>query len=92
MSEEEKTEKTTMKESELKQVIQDVEHTGRVERREEMAETIRTIVAETGLPINADEAVEDLFSTVRTDLAGYQKMIWRSEEKRKGRRGGPANP
>jgi pimeloyl-ACP methyl ester carboxylesterase len=60
----------------FKQIIQDVEHRGLTEARSEMEKAIREAVAITRLPVNPDEVIADLFSTVRVDLDGYRRMIW----------------
>jgi len=60
----------------FKQHIQDLEHTGRIEHREQMEQEIRSAVAKAELPVNADEVVADLFSTMEAQLDGYRKMIW----------------
>ncbi|MFC1732518.1 hypothetical protein ACFL6I_19615 [candidate division KSB1 bacterium] len=60
----------------FKQIIQDIEHTGRMEALPEMERTIRKAAAESGLPIDTEKVMEDLFSTVRVDVEGYRKMVW----------------
>ena len=60
----------------FKQVIQDVEHQGSEEQREAMDKTIRQLVAKSRLPVRADEVVLDLFSTMKSTLSDYRKMIW----------------
>jgi hypothetical protein len=60
----------------FKQVLQDLEHTGATERRTDVEKEIRSLVAGSTLPVNADEVVADLFSTVRAPLTGYRRMLW----------------
>lgn len=60
----------------FKQEIQYVEHRGNIDHRQQMEADIRQITADFLLPINVDEVISDLFSTVRTDMSGYRKMVW----------------
>lgn len=60
----------------FKQHIQDLEHTGRTEHREEMEQTIRDILKKTQLAVDPEQVIADLFATTKTKLEGYRKMIW----------------
>ena len=60
----------------FKQELQYREHRGDDDHRQQMEADIRQITATSPLPINVDEVISDLFSTVRTDMTGYRKMVW----------------
>jgi hypothetical protein len=60
----------------FKQVLQDLEHQGNIERRDEASREIRAAIVAAGLPIKPDVVIADLFSTARAPLAGYRRMIW----------------
>ncbi len=60
----------------FKQALQDLEHTGASERRDEIEREIRTLLAGTRLGVKVDEVLGDLFSTLRAPLSGYKRMIW----------------
>jgi hypothetical protein len=60
----------------FKQSIQDIEHTASVDQRDEVERTIRAAAAASGLPVNAEAAIKDLFATMRTPIDRYQRMIW----------------
>jgi hypothetical protein len=60
----------------FQQVLQVYEHLGGDGLRDKVAKHIRETVAGTQLGINPDEVVADLFSTMRTPLTGYRKMLW----------------
>jgi len=60
----------------FKQVLQDLEHQGEVEHREEAARAIRAAIAAAGLPVDPKAVIEDLFSTTTAPLEGYRRMIW----------------
>jgi len=60
----------------FKQITQDLEHGGQIEALDAMVETIREEVQKSGLAVDTDEVIADLFSTVRVDITGYRKMVW----------------
>lgn len=60
----------------FKQPIQDLEHNGTSEHRAAMEAQIRALVASSGLPVDANEVVKDLFSTLESKADGYRRMIW----------------
>lgn len=60
----------------FKQAIQDMEHWGQIEHAPAMAAQIRAEVEASRAPVRAEEVVADLFSTMRSPLGGYRKMIW----------------
>lgn len=60
----------------FKQSLQDIEHTASVHQRDEVERTIREVASTSGLPIDAAAAIGDLFSTMRTPIDRYSRMIW----------------
>ena len=60
----------------FKQVLQDLEHQGSTERREDAAREIRDAIAAAKLPADPQAVVADLFSTAQAPLTGYRRMIW----------------
>jgi hypothetical protein len=62
----------------FKQHIQDIEHTGEIELRDHMIVDIKRAVAASQLPVTVEDVIVDLFSTVKTDMTGYNKMVWTS--------------
>jgi hypothetical protein len=60
----------------FKQAIQNVEHFASLSERESAEKTIRRVVAESGLPVDAEQVIKDLYLTVRSPLEGYERMIW----------------
>ncbi len=43
-----------------------------------MIEDLRRVVAASGLEMPAEDVIVDYFSTLRTDMTGYNKMVWSS--------------
>ena len=60
----------------FKQVLQDLEHQGTTERRDDAAREIREAIAKAKLQVNPDKVIADLFSTARAPVTGYRRMIW----------------
>jgi hypothetical protein len=60
----------------FKQPIQSIEHNGTEEYRAGMEKQIRALVASSKLPVNADQVVADLFSTMKSPIDGYRRMAW----------------
>lgn len=60
----------------FKQPLQDIEHTASVHQRDEVVRTIRAAIAASGLRVDAESVTRDLFSTMRTPIDGYSRMIW----------------
>jgi hypothetical protein len=60
----------------FKQVLQDLEHQGNIERREGAIREIRSAIAAAGLAVNPDDVIADLFSTTKAPVDGYRRMIW----------------
>ena len=60
----------------FKQVLQDLEHQGSIERRDDTIVEIRAAIAAAGVTVNPDHVVADLFSTTKVPLVGYRRMIW----------------
>ncbi len=62
--------------AQFKQPLQDMEHTSAINLRSHVARQIRDILKGNALGVDADEVIEDLFSTMRAPITGYRKMIW----------------
>ena len=60
----------------FKQPLQDMEHNSASNLREHVASQIRQTLQGNPFGVNPDEVVADLFSTMRSAVTGYQKMIW----------------
>ncbi len=62
--------------AQFKQPLQDLEHTSASHLRSHVAAQIRETLDGNSLGVDADEVIEDLFSTMRSPSASYRKMIW----------------
>jgi hypothetical protein len=60
----------------FKQPLQSMEHNSADNLREHVATQIRKFLQGNKLGIQPDEVAADLFSTTRSPLTGYRKMIW----------------
>jgi hypothetical protein len=60
----------------FKQPIQDIEHRGEREYHDALSKEIHEAVRVAGLAVDPARVVSDLFSTMRTPLSGYRRMIW----------------
>lgn len=60
----------------FKQPLQDIEHNSAVNLRAHVATQIRETLAGNSLGVDPAEVIHDLFSTVRSPISGYRKMIW----------------
>jgi len=60
----------------FKQKLQDLEHSGAEELREQVAVEIREALKNNQFGVNSEEVIPDLFSTSRAPLTGYRKMLW----------------
>ena len=60
----------------FKQPIQDLEHNGSIQFREQMETQIRAIVGESKLPVDVNQVIADLFSTMKAPTEGYRRMLW----------------
>lgn len=60
----------------FKQPLQDFEHTSAIDLKDEIAAQIRETLAGNEWHIDASEVIDDLFSTMRSPVSGYRKMIW----------------
>ena len=60
----------------FKQPIQDIEHRGEREYHEALSTEIHESVRAAGLRVDPAKVVSDLFSTMRTPLSGYRRMVW----------------
>ena len=62
--------------AQFKQPLQDMEHSSVNYLQPEIELQIRELLADNELGVDADEVIADLFSTMRTPVSGYKKMIW----------------
>lgn len=76
--------KESRRRPQFKQVLQDVEHRGEVEELPRMREDLRRAVAAAGLGVDAARVTADYFSTMRTDLGGYRRMVSNSGSRDEG--------
>jgi hypothetical protein len=60
----------------FKQPLQDFEHTGAIDLKDVIAAQIHETLAGNEWHIDASEVIADLFSTMRSPVSGYRKMIW----------------
>ncbi len=60
----------------FKQPLQDMEHNSASNLREHAASQIQQTLQGNPFGANPDEAIADLFSTMRAPVTGYRKMIW----------------
>ncbi|MCA1649784.1 MAG: choice-of-anchor B family protein [Acidobacteria bacterium] len=68
----------------FKQVLQDIEHQGETQRREETIQQIRAALNPAKLPVDPEAVIADLFSTTKTPLDGYRRMIWTTAKRDDG--------
>ncbi len=62
--------------AQFKQPLQDMEHTSAINLRSHVSAQIRETLNGNTMGVDAGEVIEDLFSTMRSPIAGYRKMIW----------------
>lgn len=60
----------------FKQPLQDIEHRGEREYLEALQREIPSTIRAAGLRVDPAVVIADLFSTMRTPLSGYRRMIW----------------
>jgi hypothetical protein len=60
----------------FKQPLQDIEHRAEREYHDAVAKAIQHAVRDAELDVDPARVVSDLFSTMRTPLSGYRRMIW----------------
>src|SRR5688572_13951071 len=60
----------------FKQPLQDIEHRGEREYLEALEQEIKSRIRGARLAVDPAAVVADLFSTMRTPLSGYRRMIW----------------
>ena len=60
----------------FKQPLQDMEHNSADNLRDHVASQIRQALKGNSFGVNPDEVIADLFSTMRSPVTGYRKMIW----------------
>ena len=76
--------KDSRRRPQFKQVLQDVEHRGETEELPRMREDLRRALAAAGLRVDAGRVIADYFSTMRTDLTGYRRMVSNSGSRDEG--------
>ncbi len=62
--------------AQFKQPLQDLEHTSAINLLPEVSAQIRETLAGNAYGIEAQDVIDDLFSTMRAPVTGYKKMIW----------------
>ncbi len=62
--------------AQFKQPLQDMEHSSAINLLPQVSAQIRETLADNPYGIEAQEVIDDLFSTMRAPVAGYRKMIW----------------
>jgi hypothetical protein len=60
----------------FKQPLQDIEHRGEREYLDALTGEIKAAIRAAGLRVDPNMVIADLFSTMRTPLSGYRRMIW----------------
>jgi pimeloyl-ACP methyl ester carboxylesterase len=60
----------------FKHTLQDMEHQGAANLRDHVVTQIRQTLEGNELGVTPDEVIADLFSTMRSPVTGYSKMIW----------------
>jgi hypothetical protein len=60
----------------FKQPLQDIEHNSADNLRDHLAGQIRQALDQNEFGVDPDEVIADLFTTMRSPLTGYKKMIW----------------
>jgi alpha/beta hydrolase family protein len=60
----------------FKQKLQDMEHSGAAELREQVSVEIRAALKDKNFGVNPDEVVRDLFSTSHVPMTGWKKMLY----------------
>lgn len=60
----------------FKQTLQNIEHNSADNLRDHVASQIRQVLKGNQLGIEAAEVIGDLFTTMRSPVRGYRKMIW----------------
>jgi len=62
--------------AQFKQPLQDIEHSSAVNLSADIEAQIRDALRDNTLDVDADEVIADLFSTMRSPITDYRKMIW----------------
>jgi thioesterase domain-containing protein len=60
----------------FKQTLQNIEHNSADNLRDHVAGQIREVLKGNTMGVRADEVIADLFTTMRSPVSGYRKMIW----------------
>jgi pimeloyl-ACP methyl ester carboxylesterase len=62
--------------AQFKQPLQDMEHSSTNYLRPHIEEQIRETLDGNALGVDANEVIDDLFTTMESPITGYRKMIW----------------
>jgi pimeloyl-ACP methyl ester carboxylesterase len=62
--------------AQFKQPLQDMEHSSMGYLKDDIAAQILETLGDNASSLDADEVINDLFSTMRSPITGYRKMIW----------------
>jgi pimeloyl-ACP methyl ester carboxylesterase len=62
--------------AQFKQPLQDIEHSSAINLLDEVAGQIRETLAGNPYGVDASEVIADLFTTMRSPVVDYRKMIW----------------
>lgn len=60
----------------FKQTLQNIEHNSADNLRDHVVAQIRQVLKGNQLGVNPEEVIGDLFTTMRSPVSGYRKMIW----------------
>jgi hypothetical protein len=60
----------------FKQTLQNMEHNSADNLRDHAASQIREVLKGNKLGVDPEEVIKDLFTTMRSPVTGYKKMIW----------------
>ena len=60
----------------FKQTLQNIEHNSADNLRDHVAAQIREVLQGNTLGVEADDVIADLFTTMRSPVSGYRRMIW----------------
>lgn len=59
----------------FKQPLQDIEHRGEIELKDQVEQQIRNLLKDQTYPVDVEQVVADLFATMEVNLQGYRRMI-----------------
>ena len=60
----------------FKQTLQNIEHNSAENLRDHVAAQVRQVLKGNTLGVDADGVIGDLFTTMRSPITGYRRMIW----------------